>query len=88
MEKHNETTVFTQFDKATDRLATTAETARFLAVTPGDAATFKASTINWASSGLLLANAGIVKLDGNRQVKVFCGGGSTDFIIDITGFSL
>ena len=41
--------------------------AGFLAVTPGDAATFNASTINWASSGLILANAGLVKLDGNRH---------------------
>ena len=62
--------------------------AGFLSVTPGDSATFKASTINWSSSGLILANAGLVKLDGNRQIKVFGGAGSTDFIIDITGYYL
>ena len=62
--------------------------AGFLSVTPGDAATFKASTINWASSGLVLANAGLVKLDSSRQIKVFGGTGSTDFIIDITGYYL
>ncbi len=62
--------------------------AGFLSVTPGDAATLKASTINWSSGGLTLANAGVVKLDAARQVKVFCGTGSTDFIVDITGYYL
>jgi hypothetical protein len=62
--------------------------AGFLAIAPGDATTFKASAINWASSGLVLANAGLVKLDDNRQIKVFCGTGSTDFIIDTTGYLL
>jgi hypothetical protein len=61
--------------------------AGFLSVTPGDAASSTASTINWSASGQILANAGIVKLDDARNVKVFCGGvGSTDFIIDITGY--
>ncbi len=61
----------------------------YLSVNPGDAATFSASSINWSSPGSTLANAGVVKLDGSRQVKVFCGGvGSTDFIVDITGYYL
>ncbi len=61
----------------------------FLSVNPGDAATFAASSINWSSTGLVLANAGVVQLDGSRQIKVFCGGlGSTHFIVDITGYYL
>jgi hypothetical protein len=61
----------------------------FLSVTPGDATSSPASTINWSASGTTVANGGIVKLDANRNVKVFCGGaGGTDFIIDITGYYL
>jgi hypothetical protein len=59
----------------------------FLAVAPGDATEAKASTINWSSEGFVIANAGLVKLDDDRRIKVFCGGaGTTDFIIDITGY--
>ena len=62
-------------------------TSGFLSVNPGDAATPGGSSINWFTSGLSLANGLIVKLDANRQIKVFCGGGgSTDFIIDILGY--
>lgn len=61
----------------------------FLAIAPGDASAFSASAINWSGDGVTVANAGIVKLDANRQVKVFAGGaGSADFIIDVTGFYL
>ena len=61
----------------------------FLAVTPGDAATFKASTINWSPTTPNIASGSLVKLDGGRNVKVFAGGGgSTHFIIDITGYYL
>ncbi|HSB85816.1 MAG TPA: hypothetical protein VLD86_05875, partial [Ilumatobacteraceae bacterium] len=63
--------------------------AGFLSVSPGDAAALGASTINWSQSGQILANGLVVKLDTNRQVKVFCGGGTnaaTDFIIDINGY--
>ena len=36
---------------------------------------------------MILANGLVVKLDTNRQIKVFCGGGgSTDFIVDINGY--
>ena len=61
----------------------------FLSVTPGDTASSEASSINWSASGLILANAGIVKLDDNRSIKVFCGGGgATQFLIDVTGYFL
>lgn len=61
----------------------------FLSVTPGNATDITTSAINWASSGLNLANGLIVGLDTARQIKVFCGGGgSTDFIVDINGYFL
>jgi len=63
--------------------------AGFLAVSPGDAVALGASTINWAGSSVTIANAGVSKLDGSRQIKVFAGGaGSTHFIVDVTGFYL
>ena len=62
----------------------------FLAVVPGDAASFTTSNINWVSAGESIANSGIVKLDALRQIKVFNGdqSGSTHFIIDVSGFFL
>ena len=61
----------------------------FLSVTPGDAASSPSSTINWAVPGTVVANAGVVKLDDSRQIKVFAGGGgATHFIVDITGYYL
>jgi hypothetical protein len=63
--------------------------ANFLSVAPGNAASSGASTLNWAG-GYDIANGSVVKLDATRQVKVFMGdqGGSSHFIIDITGYYL
>lgn len=63
--------------------------ANYLSMTPGDAASFTASSINFVA-GSALANGITSKLDDSRQVKVFCGdqGGSAHFIIDVTGFYL
>lgn len=60
----------------------------YLAVTPGDAATFVASSINWSAVGAILANGGVAKLDANRQIRVFAGGaiGTVDFVVDVTGY--
>jgi hypothetical protein len=68
----------------------------FLAIQPAtedDPAEFLGtSTLNWTASGAILANAGIVGLGvgwatGAGSVDVFCGGGgSTHFLIDITGY--
>lgn len=58
----------------------------FVAVSPGGAATFGASTINWGAANSTVANAGVVKLDPSRQVKVFAEGSATHVIIDITGY--
>lgn len=43
----------------------------FLAITPGDAADYSASTINWSPDTQSLANGTLAKIDGNRQIKVF-----------------
>ncbi len=65
------------------------ELAGFLSVNPGGVVTLSASSINWSSSGQIIANGGIVGLDFSRQIKVFCGGlGATHFIVDITGYYL
>jgi hypothetical protein len=59
----------------------------FLAVTPGDATGFTASTINWSPGTTSVANGTTVKIASDRTVKVFCGGGgSAQFIIDIVGY--
>jgi hypothetical protein len=58
----------------------------FLAVTPGGASTYAASSINWSAAGQLLANGLIVGVDGTRAIKVFAGGSSTNFIVDVVGY--
>lgn len=61
----------------------------YLYVADGGATEIAASTINWPASNVVVANSAIVKLDANRQVKVFCGEtGATNFIIDIAGYYL
>jgi hypothetical protein len=64
--------------------------AGWLFVGPGDTAEVTGSSVNWGNntSGAI-ANSGTVKLDTNRQIKIFAGGpagSSTQFIIDITGY--
>ena len=61
----------------------------FLSIMPGDAAAFTASTINFPAADDR-AVGGVVKLDANRQIKVFCGNqtGSTHVIIDVSGYYL
>ena len=60
----------------------------YLSVVPGDSSDYSTSAINWSGNGLVLANGATVKLDTSRQLKVYCGGGSTDFIVDVTGYYL
>ena len=63
--------------------------AGFLSVAPGDVASTTVSTINWSSANIDIANSSIVKVDGSRQVKVFCDGypgAASDFIMDIVGY--
>ena len=60
----------------------------FLAVAEGDAAATSASTINWSATGQVVANGSTVKLNTDRQIKLFNGSsGSAGFIIDITGYN-
>jgi hypothetical protein len=61
----------------------------YLSIVPGDVAGFSTSTLNWAG-GYDIANGGTVKVDANRQIKVFMGDqtGSAHVIIDITGYYL
>jgi hypothetical protein len=59
----------------------------FLAVTPGTATSFTASTINWSPGTTSVANGTVVKIAADRTVKVFCGGGgATQFVIDVVGY--
>ncbi|MEO8698156.1 MAG: hypothetical protein ABI658_31980 [Acidimicrobiales bacterium] len=64
--------------------------ANFIAVTPGGATSFTASTINWTGPGASVANGGVCKLDASRQLKIFMGDqpGSAHIILDITGYYL
>ena len=59
----------------------------FVAVTPGDAASFLASAINFNGTADI-ANAGTVAIDANRQITVWGGdqSGSAHVIIDVTGY--
>ena len=60
----------------------------FLAVAPGDATATSTSLLNWNLGVTQIANSITVKLDANRQIKVFCGdqAGSTQFIVDVFGY--
>jgi hypothetical protein len=59
----------------------------FVAVTPGDAATFGVSTINF--NGVMdVANGATVGIATDRTIKLFGGGGSgsVHVIVDVTGY--
>ncbi len=62
----------------------------FLSIAPGDAAALTSSILNWTSDNNgAIASSGVVKLDSNRQVKVFADGfpgAESGFLIDITGY--
>ncbi len=62
----------------------------FLTVNPGGTTTTAASTINWSADDQVLANGVALTLNSNREVTVVAGGsgGSTNFIIDVTGYWL
>lgn len=58
----------------------------FLAVTPGGATSAATSTVNWTAGGAVVANGGIVGLDGSRGVALIAGPSATDVILDVTGY--
>jgi hypothetical protein len=64
----------------------------FLGVFPSDIAWPGNASVNWTGSGATVGNSGTTAigfLDADGQMSLYMGGvpgGSTDFIIDITGF--
>ena len=61
----------------------------YLAINPGGNVVEGASTINWFGAGQTLANGVGLTLNATRQLTVICnGGGSTHFIVDISGYYL
>ncbi|MDP2291693.1 MAG: hypothetical protein Q8M22_10925 [Actinomycetota bacterium] len=58
----------------------------FLSICAADRNT-STSIINWTSANQNIANASVIPVDENREVKITCGGvGSTHFILDISGY--
>lgn len=63
--------------------------AGFLTVNPGGSTVVESSTINWSAAGQILANGVILTLNATRQLTVVAGGGgTTELLIDITGYYL
>ncbi|MEI6496002.1 MAG: hypothetical protein WCO88_04970, partial [Actinomycetota bacterium] len=63
--------------------------AGFLTCNPGGVSAVEASTINWSAAGQILSNGVTLTLNATRQLNVIAGGGgTTDFIIDVTGYYL
>lgn len=62
----------------------------WLVANPGGITTVSASTINWSGDGQIIANGVALAINPtNRNLTVIAGGpGSTDFLIDITGYWL
>lgn len=66
---------------------TETESPNFLSATPGDAATFDSSSINWWQAGLTIANGTIVPLGPERDIRIFAGpGGATHVVVDVAGY--
>jgi hypothetical protein len=62
----------------------------FLSIAEGTSAGTATSAVNWDSGTTQIANALVVPLDANRQVRVFCGDqpGAVHFIVDVFGYYL
>ncbi len=61
----------------------------FLAINPGGNTTVNAAAANWSAANQILNNGASLTLNGNREVTVIAGGGgTTDFILDVTGYYL
>ncbi|MDO8363473.1 MAG: hypothetical protein Q7V88_11300 [Actinomycetota bacterium] len=60
-----------------------------IAVNPGGNLSTATSTVNWNTSGAVLANGITLTLNASRQLTVVCSGsGSTNFIVDVFGYYL
>ena len=58
-------------------------------LSPGTATEVTGSTMNWFASNQTMANGSLTAIDAARTVRAFVGGGgTTHFIIDITGYTL
>ena len=61
----------------------------FLAINEGGNTVIAASAINWFGPDQTAANSIIVPVNSTRQVTVIAGGGgSTHFILDVSGYYL
>ena len=62
----------------------------YLSITPGGVGTTPTTSIINFGANQNVANAAVVAVSAERKVKVWCGGeaGSTDFILDISGYYL
>jgi hypothetical protein len=58
----------------------------FVALTPGDAVDYQASSINWTAPGATIANGLMLTTDALLRLKAFVRGGNTHLIIDISGY--
>lgn len=58
----------------------------FAFIAPSEVDVVGASTINWTGAGASVANGGVVKLGGDRQLRVFCEVSGADVIVDISGY--
>lgn len=60
-----------------------------LNITPGGSPAGTASIINWSSGSVTIANAGVVKVNAERQVSIHCAGAagcSTHVVLDVVGY--
>lgn len=61
----------------------------FLVANPGGTTTVGAATVNWTAAGQILNNGVALTLNTSRQLTIVAGGGgSTNFVIDVTGYYL
>ena len=61
--------------------------AGYLTLNPGGNTNVGAASINWYTSGQTLNNGTVAAIAADRTVTVIAGGGgTTHFIIDITGY--
>lgn len=64
------------------------ENGGYLALNEGGNPVVTASALNWTTSGQVLSNSFVVKVDDSRNVTVIAGGGSAHVIVDVTGYYL
>jgi hypothetical protein len=70
---------------------TDTEGSGYLTLFPASDSSYFGSSINWSSAGQILANAAVVKISPNREIKVAALGlitAKTHFVIDLTGYYL